>query len=655
MAIRVVSWNIAKRQAPWHVLAAMDADIALIQEAGQPPTDLTGLDIGPKESYDSHHWNSDWWHGRGWKNLYERWPMVVKLSDRVDVEWFKQVGPIAGGNADEIEVSGIGTITAARVTPKDGSTEPFIVISMYGRWMGPHPSTGSRWILSDVSAHRIISDLSAFVGREDTTTHRIIAAGDLNLFYGYGDDGSEYWRERYNTIFDRMKAIGIEFIGPQAPNGRQAEPRMKGEPEDSRNVVTYYTSSNNPQTADNRQLDYVFASRGFHESINVRALNEIDEWGPSDHCRILIEIDESHDAETSEQGGNMATSENDSLLGHIAVRHTVGKEDVATSALSFIVNRSDSAKAVLSTFLGDDSGSLPVAKSSVQSFLEASGAYPDMALRDADNNLLAYVESKFWANLTDNQPVTYWEALPTDRRSALLFIAPQYRVNDTNLWEELVDRLRAAGHELGEATRSDGIISASAIPGQRRLMLTSWKHLLGLMAAKAKQDGERQTSFEIAELQGLARAVISGKRDTSGDDFRILLAEVVGALRESGWANTDGLTVGQGLGFYGRYMRLAGAYVWLGSVTEVTKNSPDKPLWLSFYSLNGDVKRDEARTILRDRVEHPKGFQDRNLANVPVPFPEGKDDEAILERIVNEIEQIAKIIDPNGPTYGRGS
>ena len=108
--IRVVSWNIAKQHQPWRELAAMDADIALVQEGGQPPENVSGVDIGPKESYDSHHWNSDWWKGRGWPHLYERWPMVVKLSDRVDVEWFKQVTPITVGcgNPDEIAVSGIG-------------------------------------------------------------------------------------------------------------------------------------------------------------------------------------------------------------------------------------------------------------------------------------------------------------------------------------------------------------------------------------------------------------------------------------------------------------------------------------------------------------------------------------------------------------------
>ena len=35
--IRIVSWNIAKQHQPWRELAAMDADIALVQEGGQPP------------------------------------------------------------------------------------------------------------------------------------------------------------------------------------------------------------------------------------------------------------------------------------------------------------------------------------------------------------------------------------------------------------------------------------------------------------------------------------------------------------------------------------------------------------------------------------------------------------------------------------------
>lgn len=288
MATRVVSWNIDKRSEPWRQLVDMDADVALLQEAGMPPPDVSGsVDTGPAEHWDSHVWNSRWWEGR-FKNLYDRWPMVVKLSKRVEVEWFKQISPIGGMANDEIAASGIGTIAAARVKPTDRSAS-FIAVSMYARWMSPHPGVHSNWIYQDGSAHRIISDLSAFIGSTDPSTHRILAAGDLNMIYGATEDNRLALPARDRTVTDRMTALGMEFLGPQHPYGRRANPTPPGLPSDTRNVPTYYARGGSPESAQN-QLDYVFASRGFHQSIKVRAMNSADEWGASDHCRLLIEI-----------------------------------------------------------------------------------------------------------------------------------------------------------------------------------------------------------------------------------------------------------------------------------------------------------------------------------------------------------------------------
>ena len=294
MAVAVVSWNIAKNHRPWRQLLEMDADIALLQEVGRVPPEVADkVDAGPAEHWDSHVWNSNWYEGR-LPYLSDRWPMVVKLSDRVEVEWFKQVSPIGWIEQDEIAVSGVGTIAAARVTPRDGSIGPFIAVSMYGRWIGTHPSVKTAWSFgyADSSVHRIISDLSAFIGHENPQTHRIVAAGDLNILHGYGDGGNpRYWEARYRSVFERMAAIGMEFMGPQAPDGRQAKTPSIGEPADSRNVVTFYLPGKNPETASNNQLDYVFASRGFHEGIAVRAMNSVEEWGASDHCRLLIDVE----------------------------------------------------------------------------------------------------------------------------------------------------------------------------------------------------------------------------------------------------------------------------------------------------------------------------------------------------------------------------
>ncbi len=289
MATKIVCWNIGKRRKPWKQLVKMDADVALLQEAGKVPNGVAGrVQTGNAEHWDPHVWNSRWYEGR-FKRLYDRFPMVVKLSDRVQVEWFKQVSPISQTMEDEIAVSGIATIAAARIIPPDAP--PCIAVSMYARWIRPHPSTKSKWSVgyADGSAHRIISDISAFIGNFDPSTHRILAAGDLNMVYGGTDDGPSAPMSRDGSVFDRMDALGLEFMGPKFPAGRQAHPTPGGLPTDTRNVPTYHTIRQSPETAQ-LQLDYAFASRGFHKSVKVRAMNAVEEWGASDHCRLLIEV-----------------------------------------------------------------------------------------------------------------------------------------------------------------------------------------------------------------------------------------------------------------------------------------------------------------------------------------------------------------------------
>ena len=348
--IKVIGWNIARRREPLRQLSEMDADVALLQEVG--PGMAVSLPDGI-ETGSRGHWDSTVWAKQD-RSRWSKWPMVVKMSDRVDVEWFEQIGPNSEPAEDELAVSDIGLIAAARVTPKDG--EPFIVVSMHAHW---YPTTGTMY-----TAHCIISDLSALIDRTDLSSHRILAAGDLNMNYGseayadmqikdmrteapedtvkdrfgytyriYAENGrfsvslhrpngkvcfirrhgwkthrvygwidrdikaSEDLRRRITSgeiqvepsVWDRMSMLGLEFMGPQHPNGRQADHGPDFMPSDTKNVVTFRRPIESVEDAD-QQLDYVFASRGFHENVSVRALNSVEEWGASDHCRLLIEI-----------------------------------------------------------------------------------------------------------------------------------------------------------------------------------------------------------------------------------------------------------------------------------------------------------------------------------------------------------------------------
>jgi endonuclease/exonuclease/phosphatase family metal-dependent hydrolase len=275
LMMKMISWNIAQREEAWRLLLDVDADIALLQEATEPPADVArALDVDPAS-----------WRTVG-AGLDRPWRVaVVKLSNRVDVQWI-EAKPIEDAQRGELAVSRLGTLAAATVTPSSG--EPLIVASLYAAWEKHHSSTGRSEIYADGSVHRLISDLSVLIGRK--AGQRIIAAGDLNILHGHGEHGNAYWAARYATVFSRMSALGLPFVGPQAPAGRQAEPWPDELPRASSNVPTYHTNQQTPATAT-RQLDFVFASSSLGERVRVCALNEPDSWGPSDHCRVEIEVE----------------------------------------------------------------------------------------------------------------------------------------------------------------------------------------------------------------------------------------------------------------------------------------------------------------------------------------------------------------------------
>lgn len=271
--LSLISWNMQHQTTNWDRVLSSGADAALLQEA-KPPSPT----IAPKmvmDIQDEQH-----------PALKLPWrAAAVGLSGRINFTPI-QTQSIGADNRDALMVSRPGTLAPAIVKILE-TGEELIVVSMYSFWANPISYTKSNWIYADASAHSLISDLSALIGQQKT--HKIIAAGDFNLLYGYGENGSQYWKRRYDTIFDRMSALGMQLVGPQAPEGGiQASPRPNELPEKSLNVPTYRTNKAKPKTAT-RQLDYVFASSSIASRLSVRAANSPEEWGPSDHCQIFID------------------------------------------------------------------------------------------------------------------------------------------------------------------------------------------------------------------------------------------------------------------------------------------------------------------------------------------------------------------------------
>jgi len=267
--LRLVSWNVARRRAAWAELDGLGADVALVQEAGAPGPELA-LKVVPDAA-------------GGWETALPggrpRWrTAVVGLTDRVELRPRALVTLEAAASYDDWIISRAGSIAAADVVAA-GETA-FTAVSVYAAW-----EKAGKTGYADGSAHRILSDLSALMVRPD---HRLVVAGDWNLLRGYGEYGDGYWQARYSTVFERAEALGLRFVGPQYPHGRQADPWPGELPRDSLCVPTFHHSRQDPASAT-RQLDFVFASASIADRIEVRALNTPEAWGPSDHCRVVID------------------------------------------------------------------------------------------------------------------------------------------------------------------------------------------------------------------------------------------------------------------------------------------------------------------------------------------------------------------------------
>src|SRR5262245_44728446 len=145
--MKIISWNTRHHKEMWQKVASLDADVALLQEACEPPAGL-----GARLDIDSEPWCTDGAARRRWRTS------IVGLRAGLVIERVRARG-LGEAVPGELGVSRLGTLAAARVKNPSAS-EWITLVSMYAPWETVHPSAGGDWIFADASAHRVISDIS---------------------------------------------------------------------------------------------------------------------------------------------------------------------------------------------------------------------------------------------------------------------------------------------------------------------------------------------------------------------------------------------------------------------------------------------------------------------------------------------------------------
>lgn len=275
--IRLLSWNLGAGgpgpKATWGDVVAQGAggvDAAMLQEAPNPLGTIAAPSTVPSPG-------SRWGIG-----MNRAQAAVAVLSERVEITPVP-TQPLGFDGPLELGVSRPGTIAVARLKVRS-TGEEILLASIYAQWEGP--MVGGTSIFADASMHRILSDLSPLLSWAELP---MIVAGDFNTVLGadLGHYGGN-WPMRDASVFARFEALGLRLAGPQGPaGGVQADPHPVELPPGSGNVPTFGATP----PARSRQLDYCFASAEIVDRLNVVALNGIDEWGPSDHCRVVIDLE----------------------------------------------------------------------------------------------------------------------------------------------------------------------------------------------------------------------------------------------------------------------------------------------------------------------------------------------------------------------------
>ena len=215
-----------------------------------------------------------------------------------------------------------------------------------------------------------------------------------------------------------------------------------------------------------------------------------------------------------------------SLLGYLIPRiASSGEEPAATQALAYLLNAStDIAQAFVDTV--GRSGIAAFTPGRIVAEEQHGDHFPDVTIRDADGAIRIFVENKFWAGLTDAQPVAYLDALPDDasdgptiKRPAVKYERFVFDVFPRAASTVVVEA--DAEQEFAPLKNATGKDSADEV--QRRMLdqATSWLRQAGVRLAPGT-DVEIAPSYalDVHELRArLPRgsAIVSSQRLEAGD------------------------------------------------------------------------------------------------------------------------------------------
>lgn len=343
----------------------------------------------------------------------------------------------------------------------------------------------------------------------------------------------------------------------------------------------------------------------------------------------------------------------DTVLAYMAFRSGVSTENLATDALCYILNSSAVARAALRDIVTLLGGSLDDSARYESQTATESGARPDIVARSENGATPLVLEAKFWAGLTDAQPLEYLGILPPSG-GLLLFVVPEAR--STILWRELL--LRCAGTTQVEALeRADALV---ATVGHSVMAVIGWRRLLSALAEAAERGRDLEAASDVRQLLGLSDKMdaeaflpltteeLSSNLGRRVGDFCDLSLHVVETLSGPQFS-TKGLRSSGGNGWSGRYFRINGFGCLLMFNSWLWCEHGGTPLWLQVCGSNFKPSASAKAQLKAARV--PFYDEDGNC-QIPIRLPKATERDGVIASMMQQIGLVAAALSSPDPGPG---
>lgn len=347
----------------------------------------------------------------------------------------------------------------------------------------------------------------------------------------------------------------------------------------------------------------------------------------------------------------------------IRKRYSQEYENIATDALAYILESSEAARAGMTGLLRGLVAEMPDLRFVTQ---QSEGAIrPDMWGYDDHSVPRVYVESKFWAGLTDNQPVSYLRQLATYGPSTvLLMIVPDARKE--TVWRELGHRLQDAGIPVGDGEIACGAVAhAVATDLGPTLALATWSSVLSNLSDHLGDDPAAKS--DLSQLRALCDtadtdAFVPMSPEELSDqrtpalilDLNAVWQAVVEVAITKGVLHVGKLMPSaspERIGRYAQFSGPTGVGIWIGLHFRLWRKFGGTPLWMVFtttpFGQAYDVKPILDPWAAREGV---CCVLEKGELVIALDIPPGEEKDQVVRSIVDRLRAIApllQVLDPS--------